>query len=159
MENKVSVIIPVYNSEKFLKESIQSVLSQSYENLEIIAIDDGSTDNSLEILEQFKDKIAIIHQENQGLASALNAGIKQMTGKWFKWFSPDDILYPKAIDILVRKAQELGENYIVYSNWEIIDEKNNHMRDFSESNYNDLTKFDNSSVAEELHERKSLYIC
>ncbi len=142
MEDKVSVIIPVYNSERFLKESIQSILVQSFKNIEIIAVDDGSTDNSLEILKQFKDKIKTIHQENQGLASALNVGIKQMKGKWFKWFSPDDILYPDAIETLVRKAQELGGNHIVYSNWEIIDEKNNHLRDFSELNFNNLNKFD-----------------
>ena len=142
MEDKVSVIVPVFNSEFFLKESLQSVLSQSYVHLEIIAVDDGSTDNSLEILNEFKSDITIIHQENQGLAGALNTGVKKMTGKWFKWFSPDDILYPKAIETLVRKAQELGGNHIVYSNWEIIDEKNNHLRNFSESNYNDLDKFE-----------------
>jgi len=142
MTDKVSIIIPVYNSEKFLNESIQSVLSQTYDNQEIIVIDDGSTDNSMEILEQFQNRITIIHQENQGLASTLNAGVKQMTGKWFKWFSPDDILYPEAIEILVKKAEEIGGDYIVYSNWEIIDEKNNQIRNFSESNYNDLNKFD-----------------
>lgn len=142
LNDLVSVVIPVYNSEKFLKESIESVLSQTYSPLEIIAINDGSTDNSLEILNQFKDKITIIHQKNQGLAAALNTGVKKMTGKWFKWFSPDDILYPYAIEILVRKANDLGGGYIVYSNWEIIDENNNHLRNFSESNYNDLDKFD-----------------
>jgi len=123
MEDTVSVIIPVYNSEKFLKESIESILSQSYENIEIIAVDDGSTDNSLEILNQFKGDIIVIHQKNQGLAGALNTGIKKMTGKWFKWFSPDDIMNPDAIETLVRKGIELGENCIVYSNWDLIDEK------------------------------------
>ncbi len=142
MKDKVSVIIPVYNSEKFLKESIQSVLSQTYVNNEIIAIDDGSTDTSLKILEQFQDHITIIHQENQGLASALNTGVKKMTGQWVKWFSPDDVLYPEAIETLVKKAESLGGDYVVYSNWEIIDEKNKHVRYFSESNYNDLNKFD-----------------
>ena len=132
MEDLVSVIIPVYNSEKFLAESINSVLSQSYKNLEIIAIDDGSTDNSLDILNQFKDDIIVIHQKNQGLAGALNTGIKKMTGKWFKWFSPDDIMNPDAIETLVRKGIELGQNCIVYSNWDLIDEKGTFMRSFSE---------------------------
>jgi len=122
---KVSVIIPVYNSEKFLKSSIDSVLGQSYENLEIITVDDGSTDSSFDILEQFGKEIVVLRQQNKGLADALNQGIKKMSGKWFKWFSPDDILYPKAIEILVDNVKKLPANTIVYSNWEIIDEKGN----------------------------------
>jgi len=142
MEDKISIIIPIYNSEKFLKESIQSVLFQSYDNLEIIVIDDGSTDNSLEILEQFKEKITIIHQENQGLASALNAGIKQMSGKWFKWFSPDDRMHSSSIETLVDAAKNLDDNTILYSNWDIIDETGKKLRSFTESNYNNLNAFD-----------------
>ena len=142
MEDIVSVIIPVYNSEIFLEESIQSVLSQTYENLEIIAIDDGSNDNSLEILEQFKDQITIIHQENQGLATALNTGIKQMSGKWFKWFSPDDKMCPSAIETLVDSANNFDDNAIIYSNWDIIDETGKKLRSFTESNYNNLDSLD-----------------
>ena len=138
----VSVIIPVYNSEKFLKESIESVLNQTYKQIEVIAINDGSTDNSQKILEQYSDKITIISQTNHGLAHALNVGIKKIKGKWFKWFSPDDILYPKAIEILVNEAKKLPDNTIIYSNWELIDEKGNKLRDFSESNFNDLNCFD-----------------
>ncbi len=138
----VSVIIPVYNSEKFLKSSIDSVLRQSYENLEIITIDDGSTDSSFEILEQFGNEIMVLRQENKGLADALNHGIKKMGGTWFKWFSPDDVLYPEAIQTLVDNLKKLPANTIVYSNWEIIDEKNTKLRDFSETNYNDLDNFE-----------------
>jgi len=141
-DEKVSVIIPVYNSEKFLKSSIDSVLRQSYENLEIIAIDDGSTDSSFEILEQFGNEIMVLRQENKGLADALNHGIKKMSGTWFKWFSPDDVLYPEAIQTLVDNLKKLPANTIVYSNWEIIDEKNTKLRDFSETNYNDLDNFE-----------------
>ena len=145
MENKgdkVSIVIPVYNSEQFLAESIESVLNQTYKNIEIIAVNDGSTDNSLKILEQYSDKITILSQENQGLASALNLGIAKMSGKWFKWFSPDDILKTHAIEILVNQAKTLPENTIVYSNWEIIDENGKKLRSFSESNFNDLNTFD-----------------
>jgi len=142
MLDLVSVIIPVYNSAKFLRESLESVISQTYQNIEIICVNDGSTDNSLEILKKYSDKITIITQENQGLASALNTGIKQMKGKWFKWFSPDDILYPDAIEILVNTANKLSENCIVYSNWIIIDEKGKKLREFHESNYNELSNFD-----------------
>jgi len=140
--DKVTVVIPVYNSEKFLRESIESVLNQTWKNFEIIAIDDGSTDKSLEILQQFSDKITVLSQPNQGLAAALNAGIKKIHGKWFKWFSPDDVLYPNAIETLVTEAKKLPENTIVYSNWDLIDEQNKRLHSFSESNYNDLGVFD-----------------
>jgi len=138
----VSVVIPVYNSEKFLRESINSILNQTYQNIEIIAVDDGSTDDSAKILKEYSDRITIISQSNQGLASALNSGIKKIKGKWFKWFSPDDILYPDAIETLVKEAKNQQENSIIYSNWELIDENGNKLRNFSESNYNNLEKFD-----------------
>ncbi len=139
---KVSVIIPVYNSEKFLKESLESVIHQTYSDVEIIAINDGSTDNSLEILKKYENKITIINQKNMGLAKAVNAGIKKMSGHWLKWLSPDDILYPNAIEILVEEAKKLPENTILYSNWTIIDNKGKKLRDFYESNYNELSNFD-----------------
>ena len=137
----VSVVIPVYNSEKYLEECLNSVLEQTYSNIEIIVINDGSTDSSLEILKKYSDKVNIISQKNQGLASALNTGIQQMQGKWFKWFSPDDVMYPYTIDILVDEAKKYSKT-IVYSNWEIIDEKGNKLREFCESNYNELSDFE-----------------
>jgi glycosyltransferase involved in cell wall biosynthesis len=140
--DKVSVIIPVYNSERFLVQSIESVLNQTYRNIEVIAVNDGSTDNSLNILKQYEDKITILSQENKGLAGAMNAGIKKMKGKWMKCFSGDDILYPDAVETLVSTAGKLPDNTIVYSNWDVIDEKGEKLRSFLESNYNDLENFD-----------------
>ena len=138
MTDLVSVIVPVFNSERFLKKTIHSILGQTYKNLEIIAIDDGSTDNSLKILEDFSEKIIVITQENQGLSASLNTGLEHCTGSWFKWFSPDDILYPNAIETLLFKAKHLPENSIIYSNWDIIDESDKKLRSFSETNFNDL---------------------
>lgn len=142
LNSKVSVVIPVYNSEKFLKESIESVIHQTYSDIEIIVINDGSTDGSLEILKQYEDKITIINQENMGLAEAVNAGIKKMSGNWLKWLSPDDVLYPNTVELLVEETKKLPENTILYSNWEMIDEKGKKLRDFHESNYNDLDNFE-----------------
>lgn len=141
MSELVSVIIPVFNAAPFLKDSLESVINQTYSNIEIICIDDGSTDNSLEILKFFSDKITIISQENQGLASALNVGIKKMKGKWFKWFSPDDVMFHNTIEILVNEAEKFS-NTIIYSDWDVIDEKSNLLRSFQESNYNELTNFE-----------------
>tara|TARA_B110000438_G_scaffold36134_1_gene35929 strand:+ start:67 stop:939 length:873 start_codon:yes stop_codon:yes gene_type:complete len=141
MSELVSVIIPVYNSAQFLKQSLESVINQTYQNIEIICIDDGSTDNSLEILQQYSNQITIISQENHGLASALHLGIRKMKGIWFKWFSPDDVMYPHTIETLVDTAKKYP-NTIIYSNWKIINEKGKKLRDFSESNYNTLSNFE-----------------
>ena len=138
----VSVVIPVYNSGKFLEECLDSILAQTYQNIEIIAVDDGSTDSSPDILERYSDKISIISQKNQGLAYALNLGISKMKGKWFKWFSPDDVMYSNTIEILIDEAKNHPDNTIIYSNWNIIDDVGNTLREFHESNYNELSEFD-----------------
>ena len=138
----VSVVIPVYNSEKFLEECLDSILTQTYQNIEIIAVDDGSTDSSPDILERYSDKINIISQKNQGLASALNLGISKMKGDWFKWFSPDDVMHSNTIETLIDEAKNHSDNIILYSNWNIIDDTGNTLREFHESNYNELSEFD-----------------
>ena len=138
----VSVVIPVYNSEKFLEECLDSILTQTYQNIEIIAVDDGSTDSSPDILERYSDKINIISQKNQGLASALNLGISKMKGSWFKWFSPDDVMYSNTIETLIDEAKNHPDNTIIYSNWNIIDDTGNILREFHESDYNELSEFD-----------------
>jgi hypothetical protein len=65
-----------------------------------------------------------------------------MNGHWFKWFSPDDVMFPNTLEQLINAAKHLPDNTIIYSNWQIIDENENILRDFSESNYNELSKFD-----------------
>ena len=138
----VSIVIPVYNSEKYLKECLNSLFEQTYENIEIIAVNDGSTDNSLEILQDYSEKIQIFSQENNGLYSALKVGLSKIQGKWCKWFSPDDVLYPNAIEIQVNEAKKQPDNTILYSNWDIIDENGKLLREFHESNNNGLSSFE-----------------
>ena len=138
----VSIVIPIYNSEKYLKECLNSLFEQTYENIEIIAVNDGSTDNSLEILQDYSEKIQIFSQENNGLYSALKVGLSKIQGKWCKWFSPDDVLYPNAIEIQVNEAKKQPDNTILYSNWDIIDENGKLLREFHESNNNGLSSFE-----------------
>ena len=138
----VSIIIPIYNSEKYLKECLNSLFEQTYENIEIIAVDDGSTDTSLQILQDYSDRLKIFSQENNGLYSALKVGISKIQGKWCKWFSPDDVLYPNAIEIQVNEAKKYPDNTILYSNWNIIDETGKLLREFCESDNNDLSRFE-----------------
>ena len=93
MTTKISVIIPVYKVEKYLKHCIDSVLKQTYPNLEIILIDDGSPDNSPQICDEYAKKIEnikVIHKENGGLSTARNAGIRVATGKYIMFLDSDD---------------------------------------------------------------------
>lgn len=88
----VSVILPVYNGERFLKEAIESILNQSFSNFELFIINDGSIDSSLAIINSFQDdRIIVINQQNRGLAAALNVGISKSSGKYIARMDADDI--------------------------------------------------------------------
>ena len=104
---KVSVIIPVYNAEEFLDESINSVLNQSLEDIELICVNDGSKDNSLEILNNFskKDKrVKVFDKPNGGCGSARNKGLDNATGEFIYFFDPDDYILPNALEELYANA-------------------------------------------------------
>ncbi|MDR2684896.1 MAG: glycosyltransferase [Prevotellaceae bacterium] len=88
---KISVIIPCYNGEKYIAQCLENVMCQTYRNLEIIVVNDGSKDNSLEIIQKFKDLI-IINQENRGLSAARNTGIDHATGDYIHFFDVDDFI-------------------------------------------------------------------
>jgi len=140
---RVSIIIPVYNSEKYLHECIDSALNQSYSDIEIIAVNDGSHDSSLSILKQYGEKIIVIDKTNGGTASALNTGINVMSGEWFKWLSDDDILEKDSISELlsIAKSYKNPSDYIFYSNQNLIDKNGMIIGEVIESNHNDLTSF------------------
>ena len=146
---KVSIVIPVYNAENYLQECVDSCLKQTYQNIEIIAVDDGSTDCSSKILKSYSEKIKSITKKNGGTPSALNAGIKSMTGEWFKWLSADDVLYENAIEVLVREAESQGErakSLIFYSSYDIIDENGIIVEEFVEPNYNNLSSLQRNAI-------------
>lgn len=90
-QSKISVIIPVFNGERFIAEAIQSVLSQDYEPLEIIVVDDGSTDATAEVVKIFGEKIRYIFQENKGVAAARNTGLKVASGDYIAFLDADDL--------------------------------------------------------------------
>ena len=94
---EISVILPVYNSDKFLKEALNSVLEQTFKNWELVAINDGSTDRSLQILEQYQKsdaRIRIISRENRGLVKTLNEGVNLARGEWIARMDADDVCLP-----------------------------------------------------------------
>ena len=105
----ISVIIPVYNVEKYLCECIDSVLNQSYENLEIILVDDGSTDGSGMICDEYGKKdarIKVIHQKNQGLSGARNTGFQKASGEYIYFLDSDDWIVTCTIEKLLNKAKD-----------------------------------------------------
>lgn len=96
----VSIIIPVYKGEPYLKEAIDSCLNQTYKNIEIIVVNDGSPDNgkTREIALSYGNKIRYFEKNNGGVSTALNYGISKMEGEWFSWLSHDDLYHPKKIE-------------------------------------------------------------
>lgn len=91
---EVSVIIPTYNRAKYVSQAIDSVLAQTYKDYEIIVVDDGSKDNTRQVLEAYKDKIIYLYQENAGVSAARNAGIKAAKGEWMAFLDSDDRWLP-----------------------------------------------------------------
>ena len=113
---KISMIVPVYNTSKFLKQCLDSIINQTYKNLEIILVNDGSTDNSLEILEEYSksdDMVMIINKNNGGLSSARNAGIRIATGEYILNVDSDDWLEITACEKLLEKALETKGDIII----------------------------------------------
>ena len=126
MSKKVSIIIPVYNGEEYMREAIDSALAQTYENKEIIVINDGSRDNTDKIAKSYGDKITYYAKENGGVSTALNLGIEKMTGDYFSWLSHDDRYYPEKVEKEIKYLEEHGlldSNTILYSDYDLMDEK------------------------------------
>ncbi|WP_294080870.1 glycosyltransferase family 2 protein [Proteiniphilum sp. UBA5384] len=111
----VSIIIPVYNSEKYVEESIRSALHQTYRNIEIIIVNDGSTDNSPQIIENLQrqdNRIICISKSNQGLPLARKTGIEKASGKYIQHLDADDTLINDAIERLVDRAEETNADIV-----------------------------------------------
>jgi glycosyltransferase involved in cell wall biosynthesis len=107
----LSVILPVYNAEEHLRECFESVLSQPVGDREILVIDDGSTDGSRQIIDEYAKKgsdIKVVSQENRGVSAARNAGIKQARGKWLSFLDADDFYEPDALSGALTRAEEIG---------------------------------------------------
>lgn len=114
--DKISVIIPVYNVEKYLRECLDSIMNQTYKNLEIICIDDGSPDNSINILIEYSNRdnrIFIKKQKNMGLSEARNTGIKISTGKYLVFVDSDDWLPLNAIELLYEKIKKENSDIVI----------------------------------------------
>lgn len=109
MNDKISVIVPIYNNEKYLKECIESIIEQSYMETEIILVDDGSTDKCPQICDEYakkSNKIKVIHKKNGGVSSARNNGIAEATGEWISFVDSDDWIEPTYLEEMINAANK-----------------------------------------------------
>ncbi|KXK40736.1 MAG: family 2 glycosyl transferase [Bacteroidetes bacterium OLB9] len=123
--SKISIIIPVYNVEDYLDKCVKSVVNQTYTNLEIILVNDGSKDNSSKLCDEWAlrdNRISVIHQSNQGLSGARNSGIKAAKGIYITFLDSDDWLEKDALEISLKKAKE-GDYDLIF--WQMIKEYEN----------------------------------
>lgn len=109
MNDKISIIVPCYNIESFVTKTIKSICEQTYRNIEIILVDDGSSDNTLKILDSLSikdERIAVIHQSNGGVSKARLTGVEASTGEWIGFVDGDDYIEPDMYEHLLKNAYE-----------------------------------------------------
>lgn len=117
---KYSVVIPLYNKQRYIKSTLQSVLAQTYTDYEVIVVDDGSTDVSLQEAEQMQsDKIRVLHQENQGVAVARNTGIENAAGEYIAFLDADDKWNPSYLEEIDKIVQKYPQSDIFVSAYEV----------------------------------------
>lgn len=129
---RVSVIVPTHNSARYLPEAIDSVLGQTYRDFEIIVVDDGSTDDTQEVLARYGDQIRVVRQRNQGSAAARNAGILAARGEFIAFLDADDLWLPQKLERQMPLFGERPEIGWVYSDYREFDESGLRTRSFFE---------------------------
>lgn len=115
MGKKISIIIPVYNTEKYIERCITSVLGQTYQNIEVICVDDGSTDKSGIILDELAladERLSVIHKKNEGVTEARNVALEYVSGEYVGFVDSDDYLEPTMYEELVRGMEESGADIV-----------------------------------------------
>lgn len=134
MSKLVSIVLPVYNGEKFLRDSIESIIGQTYKNLEIIVVDDCSTDSTPSIVKEYakKDKRVLYYKNptNLRLPKNLNRGFSLSSGEYLTWTSDDNIYFPNAIEKMVEVLETHKRVDFVYASCQIIDECGKQIEEF-----------------------------
>ena len=119
---KVSIVIPAYNAADYVREAIDSILAQDYPEVELIVLDDGSTDNSLEIIKDYEGQLVWGSHENMGQANTMNKGWQMASGVILSYLSADDVLMPSAVSKAIECLSENDEAILVYGDYDLIDE-------------------------------------
>jgi len=155
---KVSIIIPVYDGEKYIREAVDSALNQTYKDFEIIVIDDGSKDNTPNILETYGSKIKWKSQENKGQASAINEGINMAEGKYLAYLDADDVCLPERFENQVKYLDEHPNVGLVYSDRYQINENGETQRIMKSQPHNNFVLLQDSYIPRSavMHKRECL---
>lgn len=115
-DGKISIIVPMYKVEDYLDDCVKSIINQTYKNLEIILVDDGSPDNSGKMADEYAkqdDRIRVIHKVNGGVSSARNAGLEAATGDYIMFPDADDFLFENSCEVLIEKIQKEDADYVI----------------------------------------------
>lgn len=126
MTPQISIIVPVYNKEKYLSECVDSILRQNFKDFELILVDDGSKDSSWNIIKEYADKeerVVPVHQENAGVSAARNAGLDRAQGKWICFVDADDYLPKDGIQILVEHGEKSNADIVNANATRVEDDK------------------------------------
>jgi len=118
---KVSVVIPTYNAARYIAEAIESVLAQSYHDYEIIVVDDGSTDNTKEVLRPYMDRIRYFYKENGGVSSARNRGIQEARGEYIAFLDADDLWLPEKLKLQIEIMEQHPDFAMIHTDIKVID--------------------------------------
>ena len=160
MENHalISVIIPVYNVENYLHECVDSVLGQTYKNLEIILVDDGSTDSSGKICDEYAEKdsrIVVIHKKNDGPSKTRNAGLNRATGKYIYFLDSDDFITENAMETLVSAAESDSADLVFFDAFSFADDGSQVKQGYTvKGNYTPKSGYE---ILTELHKNKDYH--
>jgi glycosyltransferase involved in cell wall biosynthesis len=119
---RVSVVIPTYNSARFLREAIQSVLNQTYSDFEVVIIDDGSTDDTESVVRSFGERVSYVKQPNRGVSAARNQGIRDAKAEYVAFLDSDDIWLPNKLAEQIPLLEQDPELGLVYSDWAVVPE-------------------------------------
>jgi len=125
----ISVVIPVHNGTNYLRESIASVLAQTYTDYELLVINDGSTDGTWDLIQSYGEHVRGFCKANGGVASALNLGLKEMQGRWFAWLSHDDLWLPEKLEKQVAFLEANPQFKACYTDFFVIDAKGKILRE------------------------------
>jgi alpha-1,3-rhamnosyltransferase len=157
----VSVVVPSYNHEKYVKETIESIINQTYKNIELIVIDDGSKDNSVKVIQELADKykFIFIHRPNKGLSATLNEGLRLAKGKYFCVCASDDIYLPNKIERQVEFMEAHPEYGMCHSNVKIMNGGKiiNHKRRSSKETTFETLLFNNNIFSVSTMIRKDVF--
>lgn len=151
MNKKISIVVPIYNVENYLDKCISSIVNQTYGELEIILVDDGSKDNSSKICDEWKEKdsrIKVIHKENGGLSSARNAGLEVATGEYIMFEDSDDWLVNDIVEKCVARIENDDSDMVIFG-YRKVDEEGKDLGNFTFGN----DTYSREELSEQLHKR------